>query len=75
MCVKIESLTPTRCHWPLGEPRSAEFCYCGERIEKPGKNYCEHHERTARAPRSLLKPIRMPFEIRLIERKPTDDDK
>jgi GcrA cell cycle regulator len=37
------------CCWPLGEPGTADFCFCGGKIV-PGRPYCEEH-----VSRSLLK--------------------
>ena len=36
------------CKWPIGDPRSASFSFCGRRAEGP---YCAHHHRVAHQPR------------------------
>jgi GcrA cell cycle regulator len=30
------------CRWPIGEPRSADFHFCGQ-PQAPGRPYCAHH--------------------------------
>lgn len=32
----------TRCSWPLGDPQSGDFRFCGEPVSS-GRPYCEHH--------------------------------
>lgn len=40
------SLTTTHCRWPMGDPHSGQFFYCG-RTAAPGKPYCPHHNSLA----------------------------
>jgi GcrA cell cycle regulator len=47
--VTILQLTEQTCKWPVGDPGSAEFYFCGRRSE-PGMPYCEHHCRIAYQP-------------------------
>jgi len=44
-----ESLKSTSCRWPLGNPQSRDFGFCG-RDAKPGLPYCEGHAVRAFAP-------------------------
>jgi GcrA cell cycle regulator len=30
------------CSWPIGDPKAADFAFCGGEIE-PGKPYCKKH--------------------------------
>lgn len=40
--VSLEELTDRHCKWPIGDPRSGEFHFCGsERTE--GMPYCTYH--------------------------------
>ena len=40
--VNLEELTDKHCKWPLGDPRTREFHFCGAaRME--GMSYCEYH--------------------------------
>ena len=40
--VNLEDLTDKHCKWPLGDPRTREFHFCGgPRTE--GMSYCEYH--------------------------------
>lgn len=42
----LGDLTGTRCRWPLGEPGTEAFRYCG--VDKPdGCPYCARHARLA----------------------------
>ena len=34
---------PGVCHWPIGEPRTAEFRFC-DATHLPGRPYCDAHE-------------------------------
>lgn len=39
----ILDLTDSHCHWPLGDPATPEFLYCGDPIACEGKVYCAEH--------------------------------
>jgi len=47
--VDILHLSERTCRWPIGEPGSEEFCFCGA-MPKAGLPYCEHHARIAYQP-------------------------
>ena len=48
--VRFEDIREFACRWPLGDPRSGEFTYCGLTPAK-GQSYCAGHCRMAyRAP-------------------------
>lgn len=38
-------LTPDTCRWPVGDPRSADFFFCG--AKPSGGVYCGYHDRIA----------------------------
>src|SRR5262249_45842221 len=42
---KVCALTPEICHWPLGDPRDRDFCFCGPPVAEPP--YCERHRAMA----------------------------
>jgi GcrA cell cycle regulator len=44
--ITLMELRETTCRWPLGDPRSAEFRYCGAR-SVPAAPYCPHHSALA----------------------------
>ncbi len=47
--VTIVELREAMCRWPLGDPTTPEFRYCG--IQSPGSGpYCAHHGRMAYQP-------------------------
>lgn len=44
----IEGLGPMHCKWPIGDPKTESFRFCGKR-RMTGRDYCrEHHERAHR---------------------------
>ncbi len=45
----ILTLTESKCKWPIGDPTSEDFYFCGKR-STPGMPYCEHHARIAYQP-------------------------
>jgi GcrA cell cycle regulator len=47
--VSIVELKEAMCRWPLGDPVSAEFRYCGTK-SPPGDSYCTYHARLAYQP-------------------------
>ena len=55
--LRLEDILESACRWPLGDPRSGDFCYCGLATVE-GRSYCDGHCRVAyrapnaRAPRS-----------------------
>ena len=44
--VTITELRENMCRWPLGDPLSAEFRYCGTKCD-PADPYCKPHARMA----------------------------
>ena len=44
--VTFAEMEPHHCRWPLGDPRSEDFRYCGARKSFRGP-YCENHEKRA----------------------------
>lgn len=38
----VTNLEACDCRWPIGDPRDANFHFCGARAE-PGKPYCTEH--------------------------------
>ncbi|HET6926312.1 MAG TPA: GcrA family cell cycle regulator [Hyphomicrobiaceae bacterium] len=57
----VTTLEPRDCRWPLGDPRQADFHFCGE-PQVPGQSYCEEHLRLAFQP---PKPRHQPSVPRL----------
>jgi GcrA cell cycle regulator len=47
--VTIMDLRDSMCRWPIGDPTSPDFRYCGARCS-PGSPYCTHHARIAYQP-------------------------
>ena len=45
----IMNLNESTCRWPMGEPGTADFHFCGGKA-KPGVPYCTHHARIAYQP-------------------------
>lgn len=53
--ITIEELTMGRCHWPLGDPKTQEFRYCGAGTSDAGSRqreryYCDAHHAIAYTP-------------------------
>jgi len=42
----IQSLEACSCRWPVGDPQTPDFYFCGGKAV-PGLPYCEHHARRA----------------------------
>lgn len=49
--LSLLELTERTCKWPIGDPATAEFWFCGLPV-KPGKPYCEAHVSVAFQPMS-----------------------
>jgi GcrA cell cycle regulator len=47
--VRFEDIRESACRWPLGDPRSGEFAYCGLAPAR-GQSYCAGHCRMAYRP-------------------------
>ncbi len=47
--VTIMELREAMCRWPLGDPSTPDFRYCGSRSDV-GASYCSHHARMAYQP-------------------------
>src|SRR4051812_38643831 len=55
--VTIMELREGVCRWPLGDPTTAEFRYCGGRAIS-GLPYCAHHAQVAYQPATERKRLR-----------------
>ena len=44
--VQLVDLKPTSCRWPEGDPKDADFCFCGRECAN-GRVYCEEHSAIA----------------------------
>ena len=54
--VRFEEIREFACRWPLGDPRSGDFAYCGLKPAK-GHSYCAGHCRMAyRPPKARQSP-------------------
>jgi GcrA cell cycle regulator len=47
--VRLEDIRQSECRWPLGDPRSGDFAYCGL-TPAEGRSYCAGHCRIAYRP-------------------------
>jgi GcrA cell cycle regulator len=47
--VGLEEIGESHCRWPIGDPTSEEFAYCGIQTAK-GRSYCAGHCRMAYKP-------------------------
>jgi GcrA cell cycle regulator len=47
--VRFEDVHESACRWPLGDPRSGDFAYCGLKPAE-GQSYCAGHCRMAYRP-------------------------
>lgn len=55
--VRLEDLQSTSCRWPFGDPRDANFGFCG--VEKAGCGpYCAEHAQLAFSPNAIKKRFR-----------------
>ena len=52
MRVTLMELRETMCHWPLGDPTTPEFRFCGSRYDPGEGPYCRHHARIAYQPQA-----------------------
>ena len=50
--VRFEEMREFACRWPLGDPRSGNFAYCGLEPVK-GRSYCAGHWRMAYRPAEM----------------------
>jgi GcrA cell cycle regulator len=49
--LSLLELSEATCHWPVGDPASPEFFFCGGKA-LTGLPYCAHHSRVAYQPAS-----------------------
>jgi GcrA cell cycle regulator len=47
--LSLLELNEATCHWPVGDPSSPEFFFCGGKA-LPSLPYCAHHSRVAYQP-------------------------
>jgi len=50
--VKLVDLLPSSCRWPLGDPKTREFGFCG-RNRADGLPYCADHAKVAYQPQQI----------------------
>jgi GcrA cell cycle regulator len=60
--VRFDEIRGSACRWPLGDPRSGEFAYCGLKPAE-GHSYCAGHCRIAYRP-PKARPRLSPHERR-----------
>jgi GcrA cell cycle regulator len=53
-------LTEDTCRWPIGDPGSADFYFCGGQAPTVGP-YCAYHSRLAYQPSNMRRDRRPPF--------------
>ena len=56
----ILELTEETCRWPIGDPGSTDFFFCGGNTVT-SLPYCAHHSRVAYQPASDRRRVRPPF--------------
>ena len=56
----ILELTEDTCRWPIGDPGSADFFFCGGQ-SLTSLPYCAYHSRVAYQPANLRRDRRPPF--------------
>lgn len=44
--IPLMDLEPESCRWPIGDPKDADFAFCGAK-SKVGSPYCDHHDHIA----------------------------
>jgi GcrA cell cycle regulator len=49
--LSLLELNEVTCHWPIGDPLSPDFFFCGGKV-LTGSPYCAQHARVAYRPRS-----------------------
>jgi GcrA cell cycle regulator len=47
--INVSNLNEDTCKWPLGDPLSANYTFCGEGTKR-GRPYCEFHSKHAHKP-------------------------
>ena len=47
--LSLSQLNEATCHWPIGDPGSSDFFFCGGKA-LPGLPYCAYHSRVAYQP-------------------------
>jgi GcrA cell cycle regulator len=57
--LSLLELTEATCHWPIGDPGSSDFFFCGGKSLN-GLPYCAHHSRVAYQPASDRRRDRRP---------------
>ena len=58
----ILELTDATCHWPIGDPGSSEFYFCGGKTTS-GLPYCGYHSRIAYQPVNDRRRDRRPMRV------------
>lgn len=56
----LVQLTDATCRWPVGDPGSTDFFFCGGQTKEDGV-YCTHHSRVAYQPAGDRRRDRRPF--------------
>jgi GcrA cell cycle regulator len=61
--LSLLELNEATCHWPVGDPSSPEFFFCGGKA-LAGLPYCAHHSRVAYQPASDRRRQQQPKQTR-----------
>lgn len=55
--VTMHTIKSSMCRWPIGDPKTSTFHFCG-RSPKPGSPYCEAHSQRAHQPHGKFRGAR-----------------
>src|ERR1700737_1276452 len=70
--LSLLELNETTCHWPIGDPSSSEFFFCGGKA-LASLPYCAHHSRIAYQPASAPRPRSRRGSVVVIARRVSDE--
>ncbi len=51
LMLSVAQLADATCHWPIGDPRSLSFGFCGNRTAPGHQPYCDAHQVAGHQPR------------------------
>ncbi len=51
LMLSVSQLADGMCHWPVGDPRSLSFGFCGNRTAPGHQPYCDAHQVAGHQPR------------------------
>lgn len=68
--IPLDDLAANQCKWPIGDPKTADFGFCGDR-KVPGIPYCVEHAQVAYQAATRNRVLKTPAAVQMMKKVKT----